>query len=187
MKATKIFGDYALLVGDYADALEKFAQAIEQAKLLNDDLYVAGCQEAYAAGLYLQSNMKPPMDDATLQQITERMEEAISHYAKVKNSKELHVEALLRFGHFNARCGRVTKRIVAMECASKAVQEAAQLTTQDRVSVLIMTYLNVFRFLYPVQQLRFVMKWAACANLDSFCAIHRYYITSYAIKEYQFV
>ncbi|KAL0487676.1 hypothetical protein AKO1_008720 [Acrasis kona] len=133
LKTLKIFGDYAMLVGDFNEALEKYTTGIEIAKLLNDDLYLAGCLEASASAIFLLS--ENDTDDATLQQISDKMDEAIAHYAKVRDCKELHVEAMLKHGFFNARCGRVTRKTVAMECASKAVQEASQLNAQDRILV----------------------------------------------------
>jgi hypothetical protein len=135
LKTTKICGDYALLVGDNHDAYEKFSQGAEAAKQLNDDLYAAGCLEASASALYLLQDKQ--LDDSTIKDIADKMDEAINYYAKVKNSKELHVEALLKIGHFLAHCGKVAKRASALEYISKAVQEAAQLTTQDRVSYFL--------------------------------------------------
>jgi hypothetical protein len=58
--------------------------------------------------------------------------EAIKLY-KQENLKELHVEALLRFGHFNATCGSPKRRPYALDCLSLAVQASNALTAQDRV------------------------------------------------------
>jgi tetratricopeptide (TPR) repeat protein len=134
IRMIKIFADYALLAGDIIDATIKYQQAIDIAKTMPEDVVsYASVLEGLAAALYwkyMTFNASQPIMD----EIIQKYEEAIQMYGK-STFRELHIECLLRFAHFNAFCTGPSRKTQALDCITRAVESSSILTTQERILV----------------------------------------------------
>jgi hypothetical protein len=123
----------------------RYQSAIDIAKTITEDLlFHAGCIEGLAAAIYIrQITLGNALDPNFILDITHKYDEAILLYQR-SGVRELHVESLLRYAHFNSTCGDYSRRLNAVECVTRAYEYASQLTTQERVSILLFHYHRLY-------------------------------------------
>ncbi|KAJ5066927.1 trafficking protein particle complex subunit 9 [Anaeramoeba ignava] len=131
----KLLGDYCLLSGSSLDAKNIYLSALEQSKLLNDFVWIAGCLEGFCCSIILENYHKPMFikDEKIVDEISHNLTDSINFYSK-KKLIPLQVEAIFKLSRFLVNVSSNSNRkIQILQLLSDAYSFIGEFTPKEKI------------------------------------------------------